>query len=233
MSAEVDGSRRYRALLKQTLQEDEDLVQVVRLKWVKLLRPGLVLLGAFLMALVIAAYLPLSLGYRTVLSLAVLVVGSGFFAYNWLFWKDEFMIITSKRVVLEKGVFTRSTKEIPLNKINNVSCQQSPFGRIFHYGNIEIASANLSGSEKIICVPEPLAVRSTIATASTKETPKAAVVPTVQADSSGPRAGGLVDDLERLALLLKEGMLTEREFQVAKDRLLHIDPSDQGSISAN
>jgi hypothetical protein len=76
MSAEVDGSRRYRALLKQTLQEDEDLVQVVRLKWVKLLRPGLVLLGAFLMALVIAAYLPLSLGYRTVLSLAVLVVGS-------------------------------------------------------------------------------------------------------------------------------------------------------------
>jgi uncharacterized membrane protein YdbT with pleckstrin-like domain len=121
MSAEVDGSRRYRALLKQTLQEDEDLVQVVRLKWVKLLRPGLVLLGAFLMALVIAAYLPLSLGYRTVLSLAVLVVGSGFFAYNWLFWKDEFMIITSKRVVLEKGVFTRSTKEIPLNKINNVS----------------------------------------------------------------------------------------------------------------
>jgi len=28
-------------------------------------------------------------------------------------------------------------------------------------------------------------------------------------------------------------MLTEREFQVAKDRLLHIDPSDQGSISAN
>ncbi len=223
MDSKIEGSRRSLALMRQTLQEDEDLVEIVRLKWVKLIRPGLVFLALFLAALVVLALLPLSFVIRATTSVVILLFGVGFFTYHWLYWKDEFMIITSKRVVLEKGVLSRSTREIPLNKINDVSCQQSLFGRMFHYGNIEIASANVKGPEKIHCIPEPLAIRSLIATVSTKEPAKKQAPENVVPPS--PKTGSsFVDDLERLTVLYQQGMITTSEFQAAKDMLLQMAP---------
>ncbi len=229
MDTEVEGSRRSLALLRQTLQEDEDLVQIVRLKWVKLIRPALVFLALVLAALIVVTFLPFSFVIRTTVSGVVLIFAIGFFIYHWLYWKDEFMLITSKRVVLEKGVFSRSTREIPLNKINDVSCQQSLFGRMFHYGNIEIASANVKGPEKIQCIPEPLAIRSLIATVSTKE-PTSKASSTNVTSTTQKVSGSLVDDLERLTALYQQGMITASEFQAAKDKLLQSNshPSEFG-----
>ncbi len=223
MDSEIEGSRRSLALLRQTLQEDEDLVEIVRLKWVKLIRPALVLAALFLAALIVMFLLPLSFTSREFVSGVILLFGIGFFVYHWLYWKDEFMLITSKRVVLEKGVLSRSTREIPLNKINDVSCQQSLFGRMFHYGNIEIASANVKGPERIHCIPEPLAIRSLIATVSTKEPAKKK--PSENPVAPPPKVGSnFVDDLERLTALYQQGMITSSEFQAAKDLLLQIAP---------
>lgn len=215
------------ALLKQTLQDDEDLVLVIRMKWVRLVVPILVLILAFVAAMAIVVYLPQSVSFalRSYASVAVLVIGLGYFLYKWILWREEFIIITSKRVVLERGVFSRTTREIPLNKINDVLCRQSVLGRLLHYGNLEIASANATLPEILSAVPDPLSMRSTLASASVRSS-----VPNAnhsgsrsdlrQDDTSRHKPTTLVGELERLSEMYRDGMISETEFRRAKNLLL-------------
>lgn len=48
------------------------------------------------------------------------------------------MVITSRRFIFKRGWLARKTEEISLRRIEEVNLQQTFFGRIFGYGNIQI-----------------------------------------------------------------------------------------------
>lgn len=50
---------------------------------------------------------------------------------------DEY-VITNRRIIVKKGLFSINTLEMSLNRIETVNVQQSILGRIFGYGNITI-----------------------------------------------------------------------------------------------
>jgi len=50
-------------------------------------------------------------------------------------------------VILEEGVFTRDSKVIALDRVQDVTTRQSLLGRILRYGIVEIDAAGARGAE--------------------------------------------------------------------------------------
>ena len=73
--------------------------------------------------------------------------------------------VTNLRVIDENGVFTITAKESPLDKINNVSYQQSVMGRIFNYGDVQIQTAAELGETIYPLVHQPRKLKDAITTA--------------------------------------------------------------------
>lgn len=51
------------------------------------------------------------------------------------------LAITNKRVIGKIGVFNTKSLDAPLNKVQNVSCEQKLFGKIFNYSTVKISTA--------------------------------------------------------------------------------------------
>ena len=68
---------------------------------------------------------------------------------------------TSKRIIVKKGVFSRSTDEIKISSIETIGMEQSFWGRVFNYGTIDITGR---GNAKIffINISDPLSVKKVI-----------------------------------------------------------------------
>lgn len=49
--------------------------------------------------------------------------------------------LTDRRITSKSGVFKVEVKTTPLDKVNNVNVVQSLFGRMLHYGDIEVTTA--------------------------------------------------------------------------------------------
>jgi uncharacterized membrane protein YdbT with pleckstrin-like domain len=81
-----------------------------------------------------------------------------YFIYKYYAWKFDLWVVTNYRVIDEFGVFSINSKESPIDKINNVSYQQSIFGRIFGFGDVQIQTAAEMGetSYKNIAHPQKL-----------------------------------------------------------------------------
>ncbi|MBQ9773423.1 MAG: PH domain-containing protein [Clostridia bacterium] len=60
-------------------------------------------------------------------------------------YKGEEMALTNKRVVGKKGLVARSMIDIPVSQIESVTVDESFWGRLFHYGKVEISTGDLGG----------------------------------------------------------------------------------------
>jgi membrane protein YdbS with pleckstrin-like domain len=75
--------------------------------------------------------------------------------YFFMEWKNNIWVITNKRLIDEWGVFTKSLKETPLGKINNVSYKKDLLGMVFNYGTIYVQSAAEDGTTVMKMIPSP------------------------------------------------------------------------------
>jgi uncharacterized membrane protein YdbT with pleckstrin-like domain len=72
--------------------------------------------------------------------LALVVLGGGWWL-AWANWQASVMTVTDQRVIVEEGIIVRTSKVIPLDRVQDVSSKQNVFGRLLDYGNVEIESA--------------------------------------------------------------------------------------------
>jgi len=56
-------------------------------------------------------------------------------------WAVDYFVITSKRILLTSGVFTRSVAMMPLTKVTDMSFRRSLAGRMLGYGEFVVESA--------------------------------------------------------------------------------------------
>ena len=79
-----------------------------------------------------------------------------FFAWRIADWYVDRFILTNKRVMVVKGLITRNVGMMPLLRVTDMKYVQSPFGRLFGYGNFELESAGQDQAlSKIRNLPNP------------------------------------------------------------------------------
>jgi len=152
--------------MRTKLREGERLIFETRAHWISVVKPFLVLLAAavlFVLSFVLAK-VPTGLT-RTVQWICggLVIVAALYFAYWEWFRRRDIWAVTNLRVVDEMGIFRRYSKESPLDKINNLSYDQSIPGRILNFGKVEIQTAAEDGATIYRNVARPKQLKETIA----------------------------------------------------------------------
>ena len=101
-------------------------------------------------------------GWSNIALIALGVVGlvliCWFTIWPWMVWRTTHYVFTNERVIMREGVFAREGRDIPLNRVNDVSFHHSFFERLLGTGVLTIESAgergqivlpNIPGVEKI------------------------------------------------------------------------------------
>jgi membrane protein YdbS with pleckstrin-like domain len=123
------------------LLPNEQQVITVRRHPAVLIGPSILMLGGLLLAAVLSTtVLHDSNTGIVIVWLAWLVL------FVWLVWKAvnwavDFFVVTSHRILLTAGVFTRKVNMMPLTKVTDMSFQRTFAGRIFGYGEFIVESA--------------------------------------------------------------------------------------------
>ena len=71
----------------------------------------------------------------------------------FLRWRTTHYVITTHRVMVRKGIVSKSGKDITLSKITDVSFQQTLLDRIIGAGSLHIESAGDSPDENLSYIP--------------------------------------------------------------------------------
>ncbi|MDF1594717.1 MAG: PH domain-containing protein [Acidimicrobiia bacterium] len=129
---------------------------------------------------------------------------------RYLDWWFTRYIVTNERLIVRSGVLARRGKEIPLEVINDVAFSQSVLERLVHSGDLLIESAGEQGQSRFTDIPRPEDVQSQIYQLREKRT----------VALEGGNQGGAAGQLESLARLHRDGVLTDEEFAAKKQKLL-------------
>ena len=61
--------------------------------------------------------------------------------YKIYVWLDEYFVVTSQRLLLATGVFTKTVNMMPLSKVTDMRFERSPTGRLLGFGKFVVESA--------------------------------------------------------------------------------------------
>jgi uncharacterized membrane protein YdbT with pleckstrin-like domain len=154
---------------EKLLAEDEEVVEHLHPHWLTLI-PAVV---AFIVICVLVglgvAFLPNSDSHHTthqVLLLVIVVVAV--LLVLWLTvaplirWRSTHYVFTNRRVLIRRGVFSHSGRDIALGRISDVAYEQSFADRIFRAGTLHIESAGEHGQETLVNIPRANDVQQTL-----------------------------------------------------------------------
>jgi uncharacterized membrane protein YdbT with pleckstrin-like domain len=103
---------------------------------------------------------------RLLVTLLVLALAGAWAIVTWIRWTATSFTVTDQRVILDSGVFSRSSRVIPIDRVQDVATRRSLAGRILGYGTVEIDAAGSQGAERLDHVPAPDAFRDQVFTES-------------------------------------------------------------------
>lgn len=142
---------------QRLLADDEELVLHQHPHWKVLVLPmALVPLVVGIAAFGIAAMPQGSMhnpGRYAVLGVALVLV----FAFSflpWLRWRTTHFILTNRRIVVRSGVLSRSGRDIPLARVNDVTFSHTLIERMFRCGTLVVESGGERGQLVLPDVPE-------------------------------------------------------------------------------
>ena len=122
-------------------------------------------------------------------------------------------MLTSERVVYRTGVLAKHSREIPLERINDIATTQSLFNRIVGAGDVLIESGGERGQQIIGEMPKPFRVQNEIYKAIEDAGARSA-------DRGGDRPLSIPEQIEKLDELRARGVISQAEFDVKKSQLL-------------
>jgi len=96
---------------------------------------------------------------RLPLTLAIVAIAILWLIVVWIRWQSIVYTLTDQRIKLESGVFSRSEKIIPIDRIQDCTTRSSLLGRMLGYGRVEVDAAGAQGAEVLEHVPRPGAFR--------------------------------------------------------------------------
>ena len=215
--------------MRTPLQKGEKILLVTYSSWTSLVAPALLALVLTAGGLYLVFTIPTVYGWLGP------VLGIGYWLIRFYSWKVNLWAVTNFRVIDESGLLNHYAKESPLEKINNVSYDQTEWGRIFNFGHVEIQTAAEVGATDYYNVNHPRKLKDTITAAQAEyknwqfglQATQMAAAMNQQGDHrsgvAAPRADApqVASELEKLFELKIKGALSEEEYERAKARLLN------------
>jgi uncharacterized membrane protein YdbT with pleckstrin-like domain len=199
------------AFPKELLADHERLVLETRPHWIALLIPALATLGAVVAMILVPWDGTVELVAKSIVFAAwILLAVIPFFQ-----WRYTLFVLTSDRLITRRGVIAKTSKEIPLERINDVAFSQSIIERVLGAGDLLIESAGERGQERITNVRHPEQLQLTIYKEAEENSNRM-----MRGGAAPAPSPGIPEQIEALARLNKQGVLSDSEFEAKKQDLL-------------
>jgi uncharacterized membrane protein YdbT with pleckstrin-like domain len=99
---------------------------------------------------------------KIIVTLVVVAIAGAWLIVVWVRWQATAYTLTDQRINIETGVFSRSSKTIPIDRIQDCTTKQTLFGRMLGYGRVEVDAAGAQGAEVLDHLPNPGAFRDQV-----------------------------------------------------------------------
>ena len=131
-----------------------------------------------------------------------------------LVWSNRKFVITTRRVIQLSGVFNKDVTDSSLEKVNDVKLDQSVWGRLLNFGDVEILTASDLGVNKFTTIADPVRFKTAMLNAKNKLEPIYGGGAPAQ---PAPDVPALIAQLDGLR---QHGVISDAEFQAKKAQLL-------------
>ena len=162
----------------------ENLILKVHQHWIFVAKS--ILIPIALLLLVVVADIVLgstsSAAIRLPLTLVVVGIALLWLIVVWIRWQSISYTLSDQRIMIQAGIFSRSEKIIPIDRIQDCTTRQSLVGRILGYGRVEVDAAGAQGAEVLQHLPSPGRFRDQVFVQSER---RRGVVPSTPAQQSG------------------------------------------------
>ncbi|HEX9675352.1 MAG TPA: PH domain-containing protein [Anaerolineales bacterium] len=202
--------------LNSLLGDNERIMLVTRQHWFLLV--SAILLEVVLTIVVVAGVTiaTATVGPLAAIGYVLLIYTVGRGLYDYLTWRAVQYVVTNRRVVHLKGVVNKEVTDTSLEKVNDVKMEQSFFGRLFDYGDLEILTASETGIDRFRRIGAPIRFKTAMLNAKEhmgqdEDRPGA---------GSGAGRGDIPELIAELDQLRKQGAISETEFETKKRELL-------------
>jgi uncharacterized membrane protein YdbT with pleckstrin-like domain len=139
------------------LSDGEEIVLDLHPHWSRLALPVLVLLVTCLLAGFGVALIPKGGGQaieRWILVGIGAIVVIWFTVLPYLRWITTRYVLTNDRLVIRTGILARHGRDVPLNRINDVSFSETVLERMLRSGTLVVESAGDNGQISLTDVPK-------------------------------------------------------------------------------
>jgi uncharacterized membrane protein YdbT with pleckstrin-like domain len=201
------------AFPKKYLNDGEEIIVDLRPHWLFMFGPSAALIAALALGIWVAtAGDPPDWIRFPVAGLAV--VALLFFLVRLAQWITTDFVLTTDRLIYRKGIVSRTGREIPLERINDVSFNQSLFQRMLRAGDLLVESGGERGQSSFGHFADPQGIQNEIHRAIEAAAAR-------DADRmAGRRELSPLEQLEKLEELRQRGVISQAEFDVKKQKLL-------------
>ncbi len=174
---------------------------------------------------------------------AVATVGALLLAARVVSHRSKLLVITTSRVIYRSGVLHRTGREIPLDRIQDVTYHQNLIERLARAGSLTIESAGAAGQEPFPDIRRPAEMQSLINQLVSGDRGRFRAPPPARGDRSrrdeepatselpvvgqptgrtptAPEGQSLAEALRELERLHEFGVITDVEFAKERRRLL-------------
>jgi uncharacterized membrane protein YdbT with pleckstrin-like domain len=127
--------------LERYLLPTERRVIAVRRHWARLAGPALAALGGLVALMWLDQVLPLGPPFARDLLLSAWVVLLARLTWRVLEWREDWFVVTDRRLLMRTGLVTRRVAMMPLIKVTDMSYNRSILGRLIGYGEFVLESA--------------------------------------------------------------------------------------------
>ena len=194
---------------RKLLNEGEDVILDLRPHWWFLSKPIFVTLLTLAGAIVLR-----NVEYASLVALALMAVSVLWLLVRWFKWTTTNFVLTTDRLISRKGVLSKSGREIPLERINDISVNQTLFERVIRSGDLMIESAGERGQQHFPDMSKPFLVQNAIYAEMERAGARDAE------RMAGARQLSIPEQIEKLDELRQRGVISNAEFEAKKAQLL-------------
>jgi uncharacterized membrane protein YdbT with pleckstrin-like domain len=198
--------------VQNLMGQKERILLVTRQHWFALL--SRIFLEIILIVVLVAAFIAASFYYPVAIyGLILVLVPLIGMVRDILIWSNRQYIVTNRRVMQVAGVLNKNVVDSSLEKVSDIKMNQSFFGRLFDYGDIQILTASELGIDLFERIANPIKFKTAILNAKEEFGFDDDRIHSQQADD-------IPSLIARLDELRKQGIVSEEEFRKKKAELL-------------
>jgi membrane protein YdbS with pleckstrin-like domain len=209
---------------RELLNDDEEIIFDRHPHWSYMIGPISMIALGVLVTVVIAI---VNFAYTWIGLLIIVLLCIGSFG-RYLRWQTTQFVLTSARIIIRQGILSKQGLEIPLDRVMNISYHQTVWERLLKVGDLVIESAGESGRQVFTDVSQPALVQNLIYKTAERDEQHSfgnsidglgGNVGPNRAPTAG-KSLSIPEQIEKLAELHRNGVLSDEEFRHSKQQLL-------------